>query len=194
MVHFWRLGKNMFLFFHKEEFANGNLHYAVIICSSSLISFKLYDLSRSSTLLVSGCNFYFSLFDSLLCKADLTGVAEQSLCWIRCRNGKTLVCGGKSNFLHVYSLHTHKLLHVIQLPSTVQCVKQLDFLVDKFDSGENMVSESTLPIVKISVVKLWFGHVAIANWITLKRKARFCCTRKLVMRIFLFLDFFVGCW
>nr|CAB3266840.1 TBC1 domain family member 31 [Phallusia mammillata] len=55
------------------------------------------------------------------------------------RNGRILVCGGKSNLLHLYSLQNHNISQVIKLPSSVQSVKQLEFLVDKFDRGDSKI-------------------------------------------------------
>ncbi|XP_076814472.1 TBC1 domain family member 31-like [Clavelina lepadiformis] len=55
------------------------------------------------------------------------------------RDGKTLVCGGKSNLLHLYSLESHKLTQVIKMPNEVVSVKQLLFLSDRFDAGANKV-------------------------------------------------------
>nr|XP_002130963.1 TBC1 domain family member 31 [Ciona intestinalis] len=55
------------------------------------------------------------------------------------KDGKLLVCGGKSNLLHVYSLTSHQLSQVIKMPNEVQSVKQLEFLADKFDAGANKV-------------------------------------------------------
>uniref|UniRef100_H2YPL6 Uncharacterized protein n=1 Tax=Ciona savignyi TaxID=51511 RepID=H2YPL6_CIOSA len=55
------------------------------------------------------------------------------------KDGQLLVCGGKSNLLHVYSLTSHQLSQVIKMPNEVQNVKQLEFLADKFDGGANKV-------------------------------------------------------
>jgi len=40
----------------------------------------------------------------------------------------------------MWSLETRKLLRIVQLPSKVTCVKQLEFLPDAFDSSAALVS------------------------------------------------------
>lgn len=50
-----------------------------------------------------------------------------------------MVGGGRSRHLHVWALDTHKLLRIIELPSKVTQVKQLEFLPDSFDGGANQV-------------------------------------------------------
>ena len=56
------------------------------------------------------------------------------------RDGRTLVAGGKSNFLHMWNLETKSILRVIELPSKVTLVKQLEFLPESFDAGSNQAS------------------------------------------------------
>ncbi|KAJ7360430.1 hypothetical protein OS493_015531 [Desmophyllum pertusum] len=51
------------------------------------------------------------------------------------RDGRLLVAGGRSRFLHVWSLENKRLLHVIQLPARVRLVRQLDFISNSFDGG-----------------------------------------------------------
>ena len=55
------------------------------------------------------------------------------------RDGHLLVGGGRSNFLHVWTIENRQLLRVIQLPSKVRFVKQLIFLPNKFDGGSSEV-------------------------------------------------------
>ena len=55
------------------------------------------------------------------------------------RDGKLLVGGGRSRFLHVWSLDSQSLLRVIELPRKVTSVHQLDFLPGSFDAGSNKV-------------------------------------------------------
>ena len=57
------------------------------------------------------------------------------------RDGRLLVGGGRSRFIHVWALDTHKLQQVIELPSKVTSVKQLEFLPDGFDGGANQVCQ-----------------------------------------------------
>ena len=55
------------------------------------------------------------------------------------RDGRLLVGGGRSRFLHMWSLETRKLLRIVQLPTKVTCVKQVEFLPDTFDAGASLV-------------------------------------------------------
>ncbi|XP_033096364.1 TBC1 domain family member 31-like isoform X1 [Anneissia japonica] len=50
-----------------------------------------------------------------------------------------LVAGGKSRFLHIWCLDTQSLLRVIELPTKVHVVKQLQFLPESFDGGSGQV-------------------------------------------------------
>ncbi|XP_071957436.1 TBC1 domain family member 31-like isoform X2 [Antedon mediterranea] len=54
-------------------------------------------------------------------------------------DGRLLVAGGKSRFLHVWCLDTHSLMRVIELPTKVHVVKQLQFLPESFDGGSGQV-------------------------------------------------------
>ena len=60
------------------------------------------------------------------------------------RDGRLLVGGGRSRFLHLWTLDDRKLLRIIELPKKVTSVKQLEFLADAFDAGTNMVSSEWL--------------------------------------------------
>ncbi|PFX32292.1 TBC1 domain family member 31 [Stylophora pistillata] len=53
------------------------------------------------------------------------------------RDGRLLVAGGRSRFLHVWSLENKRLLHVIQLPAKVRLVRQLEFISNSFDGGSS---------------------------------------------------------
>lgn len=55
------------------------------------------------------------------------------------RDGRILIAGGRSRFLHMWSLDSQNLLHVIELPQKVKCVHQLEFLVESFDGGSNQI-------------------------------------------------------
>ena len=57
------------------------------------------------------------------------------------RDGRLLVGGGRSRFLHVWALETRSLLRVLELPCrTITAVTQLEFLPDAFDAGANQVT------------------------------------------------------
>ncbi|KAK3746386.1 hypothetical protein QZH41_018222 [Actinostola sp. cb2023] len=51
------------------------------------------------------------------------------------RDGRVLVAGGRSRFLHVWSLETKRIMHVIQLPTKIRAVKQVNFISNTFDGG-----------------------------------------------------------
>lgn len=55
------------------------------------------------------------------------------------RDGRVLAAGGRSRFIHLWDLDTHRLLRIVELPTKVTSVKQLNFLPDKFDAGQNQV-------------------------------------------------------
>lgn len=56
------------------------------------------------------------------------------------QDGRVLVAGGRSSFLHVWTMENRQLLRIIQLPSKIRHVKQLVFLADTFDGGTSEVS------------------------------------------------------
>ena len=59
------------------------------------------------------------------------------------QDGRVLVGGGRSNFLHVWSMETRQLLRIIQLPSKIRHIKQLVFLPDSFfDGGSSEVRQT----------------------------------------------------
>jgi len=67
------------------------------------------------------------------------------------RDGKLLVGGGRSRFLHIWSLESQSLLRVIELPRKVTSVHQLDFLPDSFDAGSNKVRHSDVSLCEITI-------------------------------------------
>jgi len=56
-------------------------------------------------------------------------------------DGKSLAAGGRSNLLHLWCLDSQQLIRVIQMPSQVRTVRQLEFLPDNFDGGASQVQE-----------------------------------------------------
>lgn len=82
--------------------------------------------------------------DTLACKYQLHvpegGKSPAFKAFAASRDGRQLVAGGKSRYLHLWSLDTHKLLQIIELPKKITSVKQLEFLPDSFDIGSNQVS------------------------------------------------------
>ena len=55
------------------------------------------------------------------------------------RDGRLLVGGGRSDYIHVWLMESRRLLRVVQLPSKVRVVKQLLFLPDNFDGSSSEV-------------------------------------------------------
>lgn len=51
------------------------------------------------------------------------------------QDGRFLVGGGRSNFLHVWTMETKQLLRIIQLPAKIRHVKQIIFVPSSFDGG-----------------------------------------------------------
>ena len=106
---------------------------------------KVFFLPLSNTIIT--CFKDDSIFgwesDSLQCKFQLpvppSSNEERShyLTVAVSEDSRFLVAAGRSKFLHVYSLDSRRLFRVIQLPSKVKTVKQVQFLADKFGDGCN---------------------------------------------------------
>lgn len=56
------------------------------------------------------------------------------------RDGRYVIGGGKSRFLHLWSLDTHELLRVIELPQSVRSVRGLEFFSSRPDGVDGEVS------------------------------------------------------
>lgn len=56
-------------------------------------------------------------------------------------DGKSLVAGGRSNLIHLWCLDSQQLVRVIQMPTQVRTVRQLEFLPDSFDRGASQVQQ-----------------------------------------------------
>ncbi|NXU02807.1 TBC31 protein, partial [Buphagus erythrorhynchus] len=106
---------------------------------------KVFFLPLSNTIL--SCfkdNSVFAWeFDTLHCKYQLPTAIEGSVFFYKVfavtRDGRTLVAGGKSNHLHLWSLELKRLIRIIQMPEKVRAVRHLEFLPDSFDGGSNQV-------------------------------------------------------
>lgn len=85
--------------------------------------------------------FFFLIFLSALwyLKSCLPGIAP--LCCVH-SDGKNLASGGRSNLLHLWCLESRQLVRVIQMPSQVRTIRQLEFLPDSFDGGASQVHVS----------------------------------------------------
>lgn len=68
------------------------------------------------------------------------------------RDGRTVIGGGRSRFLYAWSVESHGLQRIIELPSKIKAVKQLEFLPDSFDGGANQVpcNSSNVTLFKLA--------------------------------------------
>lgn len=77
------------------------------------------------------------------------------------RDGRSLVAGGRSNLLHLWSLDSQQLIRVIQMPTQVRTVRQLEFLPDSFDGGASQTlgvlsQDGVMRFINIHTCKLLF--------------------------------------
>ncbi|RXM31286.1 hypothetical protein EOD39_7172 [Acipenser ruthenus] len=77
------------------------------------------------------------------------------------QDGRVLVAGGKSNYLHLWCLDTRQLLRIIQMPPKVRTVRSMVFLPDSFDGGSSQVlgvlsQDGILRFINIQTCKLIF--------------------------------------
>lgn len=87
------------------------------------------------------------------------------------RDGKNLVSAGRSNLLHLWCLENKQLIRVIQMPSQVRTIRQLEFLPDTFDSGANQTlgvlsQDGVMRFINIHTCKLLFQIGSPDNAIT----------------------------
>ncbi|CAF2035987.1 unnamed protein product [Rotaria magnacalcarata] len=54
-------------------------------------------------------------------------------------DGGILVCGGKSSYLQIWNLETHKLMKIIELPKVIKEIKEMAFLSESFDGGSHKI-------------------------------------------------------
>ena len=103
-------------------------------------------------------------FESLVCKYQLPipeGPAPHYRAFATPRDGRLLAAGGRSHFLHIWTLESKKLLRIIDLPTKVRIVKQLEFLADTFDGGSSQTvgilsQDGIVRFVNIHTCKLVF--------------------------------------
>ncbi|KAM3873428.1 TBC1 domain family member 31 [Diretmus argenteus] len=102
---------------------------------------RVFFLPLSNTIL--SCFSDDSIFawesDTLFCKYQLP-VPEYGprICYKAfavTRDGKSLAAGGRSNLLHLWCLDSRQLVRVVQMPTKVRTVRQLQFLSESFDGG-----------------------------------------------------------
>ncbi|XP_058420863.1 TBC1 domain family member 31 isoform X3 [Diceros bicornis minor] len=128
---------------------------------------KVFFLPLSNTIL--SCFKDNSIFawecDTLFCKYQLPAPPESSSILYKVfavtRDGRMLAAGGKSNHLHLWCLEAKQLFRIIQMPTKVRAIRQLEFLPDSFDAGSNQVlgvlsQDGIMRFVNIQTCKLLF--------------------------------------
>ncbi|CAJ1062028.1 TBC1 domain family member 31 [Xyrichtys novacula] len=128
---------------------------------------RVFFLPLSNTIL--SCFSDDSIFawesDTLFCKYQLpvpdSGPKISYKAFAVTRNGKSLAAGGRSNLLHLWCLDSQQLIRVIQMPSQVRTVRQLEFLHDSFDGGANQTlgvlsQDGVMRFINIHTCKLLF--------------------------------------
>nr|XP_019946572.1 PREDICTED: TBC1 domain family member 31 [Paralichthys olivaceus] len=128
---------------------------------------KVFFLPHSNTIL--SCFSDDSIFawesDTLLCKYQLPipdcGPKISYKAFAVTCDGKRLVAGGRSNLLHLWCLDSKQLVRVIQMPTQVRTVRQLEFLPDSFDGGVSQTlgvlsQDGIMRFINIHTCKLLF--------------------------------------
>ncbi|XP_061529879.1 LOW QUALITY PROTEIN: TBC1 domain family member 31 [Phycodurus eques] len=96
------------------------------------------------------------------------------------QDGKSLAAGGRSNLLHLWCLESKTLVKVIQMPTQVRTVRQLEFLSDSFDGGSNQTlgvlsQDGIMRFINIHTSKLLFhvgSHNTVINTVTISPTGR----------------------
>ncbi|XP_068592005.1 TBC1 domain family member 31 [Cebidichthys violaceus] len=128
---------------------------------------RVFFLPLSNTIL--SCFSDDSIFawesDTLFCKYQLPvpdcGPKISYKAFAVTRDGKSLAAGGRSNLLHLWCLDSKQLIRVIQMPTQVRTVRQLEFLPDSFDGGASQTlgvlsQDGVLRFINIHTCKLLF--------------------------------------
>ncbi|XP_056300983.1 TBC1 domain family member 31 [Pseudoliparis swirei] len=128
---------------------------------------RVFFLPLSNTILSCFCDD--SIFawesDTLVCKYQLPvpncGPHISYKAFAVTRDGKSLAAGGRSNLLHLWCLDSQQLIRVIQMPTQVRTVRQLEFLPDSFDGGASQTlgvlsQDGVMRFVDIHTCKLLF--------------------------------------
>lgn len=128
---------------------------------------RVFFLPLSNTIL--SCFSDDSIFawesDTMFCKYQLPvpdcGPRISYKAFAVTRDGKNLVSGGRSNLLHRWCLENKQLIRVIQMPSQVRTIRQLEFVPDSFDSGANQTlgvlsQDGVMRFINIHTCKLLF--------------------------------------
>ncbi|XP_037533046.1 TBC1 domain family member 31 [Nematolebias whitei] len=138
---------------------------------------KVFFLPLSNTIL--SCFSDDSIFawesDTLFCRYQLPvpdcGPRISYKAFAVTRDGKILAAGGRSNLLHLWCLDSQQLLRVIQMPSQVRSVRQLEFLPDSFDGGASQTlgvlsQDGVMRFINIHTCKLLFHMGSVDDAIT----------------------------
>nr|XP_061789654.1 TBC1 domain family member 31-like [Nerophis lumbriciformis] len=77
------------------------------------------------------------------------------------QDGKMLAAGGRSNLLHLWCLDSKKLVKVIQMPTPIRTVRQLEFLPNRFDGTSSQTlgvlsQDGIMRFININTSKLLF--------------------------------------
>ncbi|MEE6463211.1 hypothetical protein FKM82_005820 [Ascaphus truei] len=128
---------------------------------------KVFFLPLSNTIL--SCFKDDSIFawesDTLACKYQLPAPEDGTKLHYKAfaitRDGRVLAAGGKSNYLHLWCLDSQQLFRIVQMPTKVRSVRQLDFLPDNFDGGSSQVlgvlsQDGIIRFINIQTCKLLF--------------------------------------
>lgn len=138
---------------------------------------RVFFLPLSNTIL--SCFSDDSIFawesDTLSCKYQLpvpdVGPQISYKAFAVTRDGRNLVSAGRSNLLHLWCLENKELIRVIQMPSQVRTIRQLEFLPDTFDSGAHQTlgvlsQDGVMRFINIHTCKLLFQIGCPDNAIT----------------------------
>ncbi|KAF7226326.1 TBC1 domain family member 31 [Nothobranchius furzeri] len=138
---------------------------------------KVFFLPLSNTIL--SCFSDDSIFawesDTLFCKYQLPvpdcGPRISYKAFAVTRDGKSLAAGGRSNLLHMWSLDSQQLVRVIQMPSQVRTVRQLEFLPGSFDGGASQIlgvlsQDGVMRFINIHTCKLLFHLGSVDDAVT----------------------------
>ncbi|XP_037129903.1 TBC1 domain family member 31 [Syngnathus acus] len=134
---------------------------------------KVFFLPLSNTIL--SCFSDNSIFawesKTLVCKYQLPvpdhGARHTYKTFAVTQDGKSLVAGGRSNLLHLWCLDSKKLVKVIQMPTQVRFVRQLEFLPDSLDGESSQTlgvlgQDGIMRFINIHTSKLLF-HIGSHN-------------------------------
>ncbi|KAM4687302.1 TBC1 domain family member 31 [Discoglossus pictus] len=128
---------------------------------------KVFFLPLSNTIL--SCFKDDSIFawesDTLSCKYQLPIPEDDTKLHYKSfaitRDGRMLAAGGKSNNVHLWCLDSKQLFRIIQMPTKVRSIRQLEFLPDNFDGGSSQVlgvlsQDGIMRFINIQTCKLVF--------------------------------------